>query len=638
MKDKTAIRKMLSGLALFESFSPKELETLVGLFSQETRLKGETICKVGDEADNFYLVFSGELEVYLEDGGERRLLNRMGPGEFFGELALVLNEKRTANVAVSHRAELLVMDRETFNNFFLRHAKAMEYFARAICQRLASATSGEVKEKMAKVVSVASLPGTKGKSMVAAALAGLLGEYSGQNVLLVSVRSDAALTVQPRTGNSKLRAELRALKPQLTELRIAVRPDISRADCSEAFSNVIAKLSDDFPVQVFDLGAEPAALIDSLGDFTDVLVAIAIHAQGGIPVIPHVTSYRVLNLYNKGAETVDINHCEPFVVPPDDALAGLDPVALFGALTARPLTPGAIPLQRLARKILGKSVGLALGGGAAFGLAHLGVLKVLEDNDVPIDILVGCSMGSLIAMGYAAGVSTERLIGLAAELGTPQKLLRLAVSDATFARPGFLAGNGIGATFKPYLGKRTTFDKLLYPCRVVATDLENGERVELDSGELVPAFSASCSVPMVISPAKHKGRVLMDGGCCDPVPAETVRHMGADICIAINVVPPMKKGVENGLTRAYKAVNQFNPLAFITDTRDLPSIIDVTLSAIQTLQYELGNFKAISADVRINPEMSDFTWVDFGEHKEIIARGAAATEEALVKIRRALAA
>ena len=143
---------------------------------------------------------------------------------------------------------------------------------------------------------------------------------------------------------------------------------------------------------------------------------------------------------------------------------------------------------------------------------------------------------------------------------------------------------------------------------------------------------------MVYAPVKHDGRILVDGGVGDPVPAEVVRHMGADICIAINVVPPMKKGVENAISRTYRALNQLNPLAYVNDTRDVPSIFDVVLNSLQTLQYELGNFKAISADVRINPEMSDFTWTDFSDHKEIIARGAAAAEEALPRIKRALAA
>ena len=137
-----------------------------------------------------------------------------------------------------------------------------------------------------------------------------------------------------------------------------------------------------------------------------------------------------------------------------------------------------------------------------------------------------------------------------------------------------------------------------------------------------------------MAPVRLNNRILVDGGVADPVPAEVVREMGADICIAVNVVPPMKKGVESGVSRIYRKANAFNPMAYLSRSIDLPNVFDILMSSMQTLQYELGNFKAISADVLINPDLSDFTWIDFHRDKELVDKGIQATERSLSAIRR----
>ena len=131
--------------------------------------------------------------------------------------------------------------------------------------------------------------------------------------------------------------------------------------------------------------------------------------------------------------------------------------------------------------------------------------------------------------------------------------------------------------------------------------------------------------------------MLVDGGVADPVPAEIVNAMGADLCIAVNVVPPLKKGVENAVSHAIRMMSRFNPLSWLEDSAGLPNMFDIIMNAMQTLQYELGNFKAISADVLINPELSDFTWVEYYRSEELILRGMAAAKQAMPAIKRAYA-
>src|SRR5438128_1464070 len=312
-------------------------------------------------------------------------------------------------------------------------------------------------------------------------------------------------------------------------------------------------------------------------------------------------------------------------------LARMSPERVRGVL-------GADGHAALRLAILGASVGLAVGGGAAFGIAHVGVLQVLEENGIPVDVLAGSSMGSIVALGYAAGITPAEMIKIAGRLGTRWTTLSVAL-DFTLTRPGgLLSGRRLLAIFSPLSGPVRTFDQLAFPCRVVAADIETGERVSIGTGALDVAFRASSAVPMLWAPVRLDGRVLVDGGVIDPVPAEVVREMGADLCIAVNVVPQLKKGVDTVLSRLYRGVNQFNPLVYLArDAHGMPSMFDVVMNTLQTLQYELGNFKAISADVRINPDLSAYTWIEFYRALELIERGAEAAERALPEIKRVLA-
>lgn len=634
----------LENIPLFSFLNAEELREIQPLFEEQTYSKGETICEAGEEGETFYIVLSGELEVL---GGEHhdQVVNRLGPGDFFGELALVLGGPRAATVMVSQRAQLLALSKEPFHRFCLQNAKVLEYFSRVISQRLSSTVMGytSAQDLSTTVISVVGRPGLRGKTLVASALAGLLKDFTAKDILLVEAQSivegsrdPADLRLEVKASRENIRSRLTARRAEPTKLMIGIKPDASQAELSEFICDTVIKLSNDFPYMVLDLGSGPPALLGSVGEFTDVLIKVVDRVEPSAAHV-HYQTFQVINLFNRSSRAIPINHCEPFVIPKGSSLgSNLD--TQVRALRRFPPPSAGVPLHRLARKILGKTVGLALGGGSAFGLAHLGVLKVLEANRLPIDILTGCSFGSLVAIGYAAGIPCSRLIELAQVLGARSRLLALAMQDWTFlaTKPGFLDGEGIKATFEPFLGNKQTFEDLIMPCRAVATDIENGERVELGTGRLADAFRASCSVPVILSPVRRGDRVLLDGGVCDPVPAEVTRAMGADICIAVNVVPPMKKGVESMLSRGIRMVNMFNPLTYLPNSQNYPSLLDVFMSSLQTLQYELGNFKAISADVRINPDLSDFTWIEFYRNKELIEKGVEAAERALPAIHRAL--
>lgn len=177
-------------------------------------------------------------------------------------------------------------------------------------------------------------------------------------------------------------------------------------------------------------------------------------------------------------------------------------------------------------------VGLALGGGGARGLAHIGVLKVLEEAGVPVDLLAGTSMGGLLACLYAAGMTAPEMEEEALRVCSRRFLLPL--TDASLLRRGLFKGQAVVDYLEERLGGRT-FADLGRRMAVVAVDLLARSEVVLAEGPLVPAIRATIAVPGVFTPVEMDGRVLIDGGVLNNVPADVARTMGAELLIAVSL-------------------------------------------------------------------------------------------------------
>ena len=634
--------EFLASIPIFSFFTRAELEAAEKLFSEVVFAKDDAVVRIGEPGDTFYVVLDGELDVW-DASLPPRQTGTLRRGDYFGEMALLQGGKRTATVTVARRARLLSIDKPAFDQLFLRNPKAIEYFARVLSKRLAGVTRAERIRRATTAIAVASPRGVKGESLVANSLAVILKQITETEVAYVEVRpSHEAIqdTVLDLISGDLERAPHRWApaneggRPTVT--KIALPADLDRTAYGDLLSNLVSKLSESFSFLIFDLGSHTKGLIESAPAFADVFVAIVDTADEdpGIGDLRKMKLHRVVNLFNPTSRPVPISSSEPFVLPYNAVFARpIEDAAEY--IASNPRSAPALPIYRLAHKLLGMSIGIALGGGAAFGLAHLGVLKVLDEAGIPIDLVAGCSQGSIVAVGYAAGLRVNEMIEIARQLGTRRNFL--FASDPTFfLKPGILSGQRFVTIMRPYLKGKETFEQLLLPCRTVATDIESGERVAIGSGRLETAYRASSSVPMVLAPLRDGERVLVDGGVADPVPAEVAMDMGADITIAVNVVPPMKRGVETVLAQFYRRLNVFNPLSYFGDGQDMPNLFDIVMNSMQILQYELGNFKAISADVLINPDLSDFTWIEYYRADELIERGADAARKALPAIRNAI--
>ena len=178
-------------------------------------------------------------------------------------------------------------------------------------------------------------------------------------------------------------------------------------------------------------------------------------------------------------------------------------------------------------------VGLALSGGGARGLAHIGVLKVFEEQGVPIHALAGTSIGGLIAAAYAAGMSVSELEAAALKMTNLRELVALV--DLRPPRRGLLAGEHVRKYLAKFVDEDLTFAELKLPLAMQAVDLNSGKEHTLREGNLLDAVMATSAFPGVFPPVEIQGYQLVDGGVLDNLPTELPRQLGADVVIAVYV-------------------------------------------------------------------------------------------------------
>jgi NTE family protein len=271
-------------------------------------------------------------------------------------------------------------------------------------------------------------------------------------------------------------------------------------------------------------------------------------------------------------------------------------------------------------------VGLALGGGGARALAHIGVLKVLEEEGISIDCLAGTSMGGVIAAAYAAGQSVSDLETEALRLANLSHLARLVTWTPPWQR--LLGGNQARRYFTEMLDEDLTFDTLRLPLALTAVDLVRGQEVTLREGPLIDAILATAAIPGAFAPVEMDGYRLVDGGVLNNVPADVARQLGAKVVIAVDVAFDV----------------------YYSDTEKAPpsSPGSILLPAIlrDVWQAELIMIRALSEtrldqaqpEVVIHPPIPpDITFfTGFTRAEEIITIGEEATREALPQIHQAI--
>jgi NTE family protein len=284
-------------------------------------------------------------------------------------------------------------------------------------------------------------------------------------------------------------------------------------------------------------------------------------------------------------------------------------------------------VRRIARQLGDCLVGLVLGVGVGYGFCHVGVLRVIEEENIPVDIIVGSSIGSLIASLWAIGKSSSEILEITREFREPKHIWGLI--DITFPRLGFIKGNKLYRFLKKHFGEKTFYDVKL-PLKIIASDVHKKEPKILDKGPLVDAIMASCSMPGVFAPFKFKEEVLFDGGVTYPLPTEPLMQMGVKKIIAVNVTPSredilkqlkkLKEPAVSGMAADNQALPRPGLFTRVKNILNL-NIVDIIFSSVEVLQSEVARKEGELADIVLHPDTSGLFWLELHRAEEFARRG-----------------
>lgn len=274
-------------------------------------------------------------------------------------------------------------------------------------------------------------------------------------------------------------------------------------------------------------------------------------------------------------------------------------------------------LARLTRRLVNRTVGLALSSGGSRGLAHIGVMKVLREENIPIDMIAGTSAGALFGALYALGWSIERLIAFGDELKAATKISNWDFNfpPRTALVKGRIARDKLIAKWVDH----KNFEDTDTPIYMVAADAYTGEEIVFDSGSLADAIRASLSIPVLTEPWYYQGRYHLDGGIVNPLPSSVLHKRGADIIIGSSVVQPMGQSYQG-------------------DTHKMPTMMQTISNVFSAMEAEAIEKEYEYIDVLIQHRVSAGHALDFDQAAGLIELGEKTARDMLPTIKAALAA
>lgn len=652
---------------LFAGLSVEDLSKLAARLQLLSLPKGATIFKQGDESDALYLIVSGHARRYRAVDGQETLVAYLGRGDVIGETGMLTGGPRSATVRVDATSELLKLPRKDFEECLRAHPPILLHLSRTLASRLIEGGQAAAKPsaEQARLVALDCALPRRDRALIAWRLGAELAAQTRKKVLVVDLA--------PEPGDIARAAGLKPAPVAETALRAANLRDPS----------ALAALAQEHPSGVRILSVSPATLggrlfsqlylfLNAVRDSHE-LALLCLGGPRGDVERAALTEADLILMAGCDAMRPQYRHMEVEVPPlaeeprrllrlwigdlePEDAplLIGAERVVVpwseaaveayekdgrsDSAFAVEPKAAKAI--GRLARRLGGVQVGLALGTGAALGHSTIGVLKVLKREGIPVDMIAGTSMGSLIAGCYAAGYEPEEIEQLAMRIDKAWVYENL-FWDITVPRSGLFAGDTLLRFIRSYMGSRE-FSDMELPFACVAADIETGEEVVLKQGRVAEAIRASCGLPLIFEPTQLSGRWLVDGGIVNPVPTRVISDMGADILLAVNLTMPAgerKTKVHERHSRRLldqplnletlrQAAMPVLPKAFRA-----PNFPEVFFQMIYTMEYEVAQSRLDIAHVTMFPDLKGFSWTELHRAGEIIAAGERAAEEALPRLK-----
>ncbi len=646
---------ILQEIPLFASLSDKERDLIQERISFKEYKKGEIIYQEGAPADAFYVVVLGRVVIYTQDQrGFETLLEYLHRGKYFGIISLLTGEPHSVTAKTINDCLLLTIKKGDFDFILNKIPKLAIDLSQTLSRRLKRKDIHQKTIFESVAISIFSSYSQAGKTVYALNLGLSLAKETHKSVIILDIAPPDKIHSLPR------RLEIEAAYP-VFDLSSSANTDTARVikdfilkdrfgidlialsykpeddSCAKKLTDALSLLVNDYHYIILDLPSEMDRSIFDILNQSD-LIHILTSPE---PVDLKRTSNLIRRLktdfnFNEDKIKVVINEYKASRLTYEEQI-GLLNHPIFATLPRiefkasdkmvldEPDSEYAKAIRRIARRVGDCLVGLALGVGVAYGFCHIGVLKVIEEERIPIDVISGSSVGALIASLWVTGRSSAEILQITREFKEPRYVWGLV--DLTFPFLGFIKGNKLYRFLKKYLGNKTFYDVKL-PLKVIASDVKRKEPIILEKGLLADAIMASCTMPGVFTPFKFKQGFLFDGGITSPLPTEPLFKMGVKKIIAVNVTPSR----EDVLKQYEKIKETKTSSGHYYQNKLKTNILDIIFSSIEVMQSEVAKNEAQLADIVLHPDTSGMYWLELHRAEEFAKRGEDEAHKNLDKI------
>ena len=563
---------------VFKDLPREQIEEIAPLFRSERHPAGTIILHQGGYSQAAYFLCSGRLAVRIQRGNTRETVAYLQPPDIFGELSFITGRACICDVEVVVDAEVVLLPKEVVTKLPRQRETILRSLLGVIAERLQATTVGGARTPDLPVALLRNHPHWEAPWSFGTELARSLARQTGRNTLLVTLgatEEQGIRSFDDRASSCQWSAS--AADPNFRSLMASKLTDWSRN-----FENIVLN----------PLGSQAEAVSEIAQEFVNWQGDL-IGPGDSVPVERGPASFVV---QSAARPTLPI-------------LSGSRQL-IFEATEAESAFRSSLPIparfrrtvDSIARCLGGIQVGLALGGGAAWGWAHIGVLEVLEEAALPIDVIAGCSMGSVIGALRSTGFSVAEM----RDIADYWRMRTRRFIEWRFWRMCLLNENRVRNAFRQYFGDRLV-NQTQIPYWANAVDIRTGKEFTFQSGSLIDCVRASISLPGLISPFHVNSHVLVDAGILDPVPVPLVRRMGCHLAIGVNAMAALESQKMN--------------------TRYPINAIDIMTRCMFVMGHEIGQARAeLGGDVVFTPALGDITLLQFSRSREIIECGRTAAE------------
>jgi len=656
---------ILNEIPLFSGLSRKERVFI----EQRSRIleykKNELIYEEDSPPSAFYCIISGRAVVFRRDRhGNEKTLEYLHRGKYFGIISLLTGEPHSVTAKAINDCFLLVIKKEDFDLVLKKIPALAIDLSKTLCRRLKRKDIHEKTIFESTIISVFSSYAKAGKSVYALNLALSLGKETHKSVILLDIFTKDKIPTIPKRLALKEdyrvfdlsfpRAEVSSIKDFI--VRDAHGVDVvflayqqKEKDCFRRILDIASLLVNDYHYIILDLPSTIEQQMVAILNQSDLIHILSSPTLFDLKRTRSLIDSLKNEFHFPAAKIrVIINEYKFSDLTPQERSKALNQEIfatlpkIEAGLTDRlvlesPDSKYARAIRRIARQDGDCLVGLVLGVGVGYGFCHIGVLKVIEEERIPIDIICGASIGAIIASFWALGIPAAEILRITQELKTSRGIW--GFMDLTFPFLGFIKGNKLYNFLKKHFGEKTFYDTKI-PLKIIASDVKRKEPRVLEKGLLVEAIMASCTMPGVFKPFKFKEELLFDGGVTNPLPTEPLFEMGVKKIIAVNVTPSRED-----ILRQYEKLKE----DIIVDEKDKKrdwlnvrshflnkfktNILDIIFSSFEIMQSEVAKQESQLADIVLHPSTLGLHWLELDKAVQFAKRGEEEMRENLDKVK-----